>query len=85
MEPLAIVVNLDVFEYVRFGLFPRRKALTVDGLDLQTVVPTLHGRIVVTVAFLAHAASKAVIAEQALVILRAVLAAAIGVNDITSK
>lgn len=69
MEPLSIVVNLDVFEHVGLGLLARCKAFAVNGLDLQAVVPTLHSGIVVTVAFLAHAASQAVIAEQSLVVL----------------
>ena len=31
----------------------------MDGLDLQAMVPALHGGVVVTVAFLAHAGDEA--------------------------
>ena len=53
----------------------------MDGLDLQAVVPTLHSRIVVTVAFLTHASDEAMGLQEAPIVMRAVLAAAVGVED----
>ena len=53
----------------------------MDGLDLQAVVPTLHGRIVVTVTLLNSAGDEAMGLQEAPIVMRAVLAAAVGVKD----
>ena len=81
VQTLAIVVNLDVFENLFLRLLACRKAFSMDGLDLQAVVPTLHGRIVVTVAFLTHAGDEAMGLQETPIVMRAVLAAAVGVED----
>ena len=53
----------------------------MDGLDLQAVVPALHGRIVIAVAFLAHAGNEAMGLQKTPIVMRAVLAATVGVDD----
>lgn len=77
---LAIVIDFDVLKHVVSGGLPRDKAFTVDGHDIEAVVPGLHGGMVVAVASLAHAAYQAVIPHPTLIVARAVLAVAVGVD-----
>ena len=71
----------DVFENLFLRLLTCRKAFSMDGLDLQAVVPALHGRIVIAVAFLAHAGNEAIGLQKTPIVMRAVLAATVGVED----
>jgi len=50
------------------GHLPRDEAFAVSSPDLEVVVPVLHRRIVVTVAFIAHAALQEVIPQQVLMV-----------------
>ncbi len=81
VESVAIVVGLDVVKHVGLGLRTGVETLTVNGLNLEAVVPALHGRVVVAVALGAHAGDQAVRVEQGAVFARAVLAAAVRVHD----
>lgn len=81
MEPGSIVVNLDVFEHMRLGLFPCGEALAVDRFDLEAVVPAFHRGIVVAIALGAHAGDQSVLGQQGAMFTRAVLAAAVVAHD----
>ena len=52
----------------------------MDGLDLQTVVPALHGGVVIAVAFLAHAGYETMSLQEAPIVMRAVLGTAVGMD-----
>ncbi len=52
VQTLAIVVDFDVFENRLLCILACREPFSVDGLDLQAMVPALHGGVVVTVTFL---------------------------------
>ena len=80
VQTLAIVVNLDVFENLFLRLLACRKAFSMDGLDLQAVVPALHGGVVVRVAFLTHAGDEAMGLQEAPIVMRAVLPRLKGCN-----
>ena len=56
MQAPPIVIDFDVLEDLRFRHLPRGEAFTVNGLNLEAMVPALHRRIVVAVALLAHTA-----------------------------
>ena len=81
VQTLTIIVYFDVFENLFLRILACRKAFSMYGLDLQAVVPALHGRIVVTVAFLNSAGDEAMGLQEAPSVMRAVLAAAVGVED----
>ena len=68
MQAPPIVIDFDVLEHLRFGHLPRDEAFAVSSPDLEGVVPVLHRRIVVTVAFIAHAALQEVIPQQVLMV-----------------
>lgn len=66
MQPLWIVVNLDVFEHVRHGLLASSQVFTVNRLGLKLWLQISQHRVVsrgqaarVAVAFGAHAAARA--------------------------
>lgn len=63
MRTASIAIRLDVIEYVRLGGFTAGKALAMNRLDLEAVIPAFHGGVVVAVALLAHAAHEAVIPQ----------------------
>jgi hypothetical protein len=67
MEPFAIVIHFKLFEHSVLGIRTGLKAFAMDGFDLKTLVPAFHGGVVITVAFLAHAANQMVLMEQFLV------------------
>lgn len=69
MEPLSIVVDLDVLEHLRSGLFTGGEALAVNGFDLEAMIPALHRGVVIAIAFFAHAAHQMMLAEQLLVLM----------------
>lgn len=85
MQALPIVIDFDVLKHLVFGDLPGDKAFTVDGLDLEAVIPALHGGIVVAVALLAHTAHQAVFQQQLLIVAGAVLAATVGVDDAPAR
>ena len=80
VQTLAIVVDFDVFENLILRLLACREAFSVDGLDLQAVIPALHGGVVVTVTFFAHAGNEAVVAQETAVVMRTVLGTAVGMD-----
>jgi hypothetical protein len=53
----------------------------VNRFNLEAVVPGLHRRVVVAVAFLAHAAQQLVVPQQAPMVGGAILAAPVGMDD----
>ena len=55
MQATPIVIDFDVIEHLCLGHIARDETFTVDGFDLEAVVPGLHGGVVVAVAFFAHA------------------------------
>lgn len=73
VEPIPIVINLDIVEHVCFGLFVRDKALAVDRFDLEAVVSAFHRCVVVTVALRAYAGDRPVSCQQGTMLTRAVL------------
>lgn len=83
VAPLAVVVGFDVFEHGLSHLGAAHKALAMDALNLQAVEEAFRTRIVVAVAFRAHAAAQLMGSDQRLVGHRAVLAAAVAVHDHT--
>jgi uncharacterized protein YwlG (UPF0340 family) len=72
VQTLAIIVYFDVFEYLVPGILPRRESLPMDGVDIQAVVPALHGGGVYAVAFFLHAGNEAVVVQETAVVMRAV-------------
>ena len=64
-----------------FGILACREAFSMDGLDLQAMVPALHGGVVVAVAFLAHAGNEAMGLQEAAIGMRTVLGTPIGMDD----
>jgi hypothetical protein len=60
MKPFAIVMHLDVFQHWVLGRRLGLKQFAMNRFDLEALVPTFHGRIVVSIAFLAHAANQLV-------------------------
>ena len=60
-------MHFNIFEHLILGLGTGFKAFAMDGFDLETVVPTFHGGIIITVAFLAHAANQPMFSEKLLV------------------
>ncbi len=73
VQTLSIVVDFDVFEYRFLCVLACREAFSVDGLDLQAVVPSLHGGVVVTVTLLTHARDEAIGSQETAIVVRAVL------------
>ena len=67
MKQFAIVIYFDIFEHLVLSLEAGYKAFTMNGLDLEAVVPAFHGGVVETVAFFAHAANQLVFVKQLLV------------------
>ena len=59
-----MIVDLDVLQDLRLGLLARGKALAVDRLDLEPVVPALHRGIIAAAAPGAHAGGETVHVEQ---------------------
>ena len=80
VQTLTIIIYFYVFEYLFLCVLACRETFSMDGLDLQTVVPALHGRIVVAVAFLAHAGDEAMGLQEAPIVMRAVLGTAVGMD-----
>ena len=81
MTPLTVIVGFDVFKHGFPHLDAAYEVLTVDAFDFQAVEEALRTRIVVAVAFCAHAALQVMSADQILISRRAVLAAAVAVYD----
>jgi hypothetical protein len=81
VEPLSIVIDLDIFKQMFLRLSARGETLAVHCLDFQAVIPTFHCSIVVTIAPRAHAATKSMLIEQFPILLRAVLTATIRMHD----
>ena len=80
VQTLAIIVYFYVFENLILRLLACREAFFVDGLDLQAVVPALHGGVVVTVTFFAHAGDEAMGLQETAVVMRTVLGTAVGMD-----
>ena len=63
VQSLPIVVDLNVIEHVSAGDRAGGPSFAVNGFHLQTVIPTFHCRVVVAMAFGAHAADRRVVAQ----------------------
>jgi hypothetical protein len=81
MQALPIVIDFDVLEYLRTRLLPCDEAFAVDCFNLEAVVPGLSSRIVIAVAFFAHAAQQLSTPQQTLISERAILTASIRMHD----
>ena len=81
MKPFAIVIHFDIFEHQVLGFWPGLKAFAMHGFDLEAVVPAFRGGVILTVAFLAHAANQSMFMEQFLVGGRTILAAPVGADN----
>jgi hypothetical protein len=68
MKPYAILIHLDVFEHWVLSHRSGLKPFAMNRFDLEAVAPTFHGRIVVLIAFHAHAANQLVLLEQFLAV-----------------
>ncbi len=58
MKPFPFVVCFDVIEDLLFGIGAGDKALAMNSLDLEAMVPAFHCSVIITVAFFAHAANQ---------------------------
>ena len=79
MPPPGIIEALDVIEHVGFGLVSRAVRFVHRALGLQRGEETLHCGIVPDIAGSAHAASDAVVSQEALERLTRILTPSIGV------
>src|SRR3546814_988255 len=69
VQPFSIVIDFDVIKHLFLGGGSGDKTFAVYRLDLEAVIPALHGGIIVAVAALAHAAHQAIGCPQLLVFL----------------
>ena len=84
--PTAWVAEaIDVFEDSRLGLATRFPGATPDQLGLDGLEEGLDGGIVVAVALAAHRRLQAMLAKDLLVVVRTILAAAVAVEDATTR
>ena len=81
MQTLPIVIDFDVLEHLRLGLFPRDEAFTVYGLDLEAVVPAFPSPHCHNNRLSYSCCTAGDCPQQALMVGRAVLAAAIRMHD----
>ena len=81
MSAARIVKAVDVFKDRHFSLAPRFPGMPPDQLCLDRFEERFDGSIVVTIAFAAHRHLEAVLAQDLLIIMRTILAAAIRVVD----
>ena len=64
MNALPVIEDLDVLEYLIFGLLSGLKSLQINKLRLERVEKTLGDGIVVAVSFTAHAGRNMVIVQK---------------------
>ncbi len=76
VRTLAIISDFHVFEHRVSGVLPCREAFSTDGLDLEAVVPALHGGAVGAVAFLDSARNETVGLQETAIVMRTVLGTA---------
>ena len=57
VPPGSIVVNFNILEYGPAHVIPRGEALTVDDLHLEGVEEAFGDRVILAIAFAAHAAN----------------------------
>ena len=67
MKPFAIVIHFKLFEHLELGIRTSLEAFTMNSFDFETVVPTFHRGIIITVTFFAHAANQMVFSEKFLI------------------
>lgn len=58
VKPYPIVIHVNMLRHHVLGLRAYREFFSMNRFDLETVAPTLHRRIVLAIAFLAHAANQ---------------------------
>ena len=80
MAAFSVVVGRDVFEDLGPGLLPGLVAPPMHLLHLQGMEEAFHGRMVITVALLAHTTEETVLFEARLIVQGGVLAAPIGME-----
>jgi hypothetical protein len=81
MDSLAIVKELNVTIYLVVRLLLRSKSLAINEFLLEDTVKGFYARIVVAVAFSAHASLHLVGFELLPVVIRCILAPAIGMVE----
>lgn len=81
MKPFPIVIHFDVLEDMLFGDDTGYESFTMNGLDLEAVIPAFHSGVIVAVAFITPAANQLMLFEQGLISCRTILAAPIRMND----
>ncbi len=77
MTPLAIVVEFDEFENSAASLGPGLEADVMDQLRFKRAEETLHGCIIETIAFAAHAGLDFVFGQKSLILDAGILAATV--------
>ena len=81
MSSDQIIVGFNILEYSFFSRVSSNKYFTLDALNLHAMKKTFHRCIIEAISFATHAANKIIIIEQLLIFFRAILAAAIRMND----
>ena len=77
MTPLTIVVEFDEFENSAASLGPGLETDMMDQLRFKRAEETLHGCIVETIAFAAHAGLDFVFSQKSLILGAGILAATV--------
>ena len=81
MPPSRIVKAVDVLEGGQLGVSARVPRLSPDQLGLDRLEERLDGGVVIAVALAAHRYLEAVMTQELLIIMGAILAAAIRMMD----
>ena|SRR5690554_1462603 len=81
MPSLCVVINFYVLKYVLAHGFTIHNWLVLNRFNLHGVKEAFNAGVVPAVAFAAHALYQAMLRNQMLVVVRAVLAASVAVNN----
>ncbi len=81
MASTWIIESVDVFEYGDFSLTPGLPGAAPDQFGFDGFEEGLNSSIVITVALATHRYFEAMLAQTLLIIVRAILAAAIGMMN----
>jgi hypothetical protein len=67
VKPFAIVIHFKLFGHLIFGIRSALKPFTMNRFDFKAVVPAFYCRLIIRIAFLAHAANQWVFMEKFLI------------------
>lgn len=81
MQALAVVEACDVICHIELGFRMVRVTALPDALHLQVQEEAFSDGVIPAISFAAHAADKAMLGQQRLVLLARILAAAIRMDD----